>query len=99
MTGAYQAIVDGEIVALEEKGVPSFQRLQPRMHVTDDSTVRKLRRSTPVIYQVFDLLYAYGEDFTRKPLRERLRRVDESLTPTSAIGRCEGFVGTGVAIF
>jgi bifunctional non-homologous end joining protein LigD len=99
LTGAYQAIVDGEIVALDEKGVPSFQRLQPRMHVSDDSTVRKLRRSTPVIYQVFDLLYADGEDLTRKPLRERLRRLDEALTPMGAIRRSEGFVGTGVALF
>ena len=31
LTGAYHAILDGEIVALNEKGVPSFQRLQPRM--------------------------------------------------------------------
>src|SRR5256885_3561758 len=69
------------------------------MHVTDDSTVRKLRRSTPVIYQVFDLLYADGEDLTRKPLRERLRRLDEALTPMGAIRRSEGFVGTGVALF
>ena len=99
LTGAYQAIVDGEIVALDEKGVPSFQRLQPRMHVSDDSTVRKLRRSTPVIYQVFDLLYADGEDLTRRPLRERLRRLDEALTPMGAIRRSEGFVGTGVALF
>jgi len=99
LTGAYQAIVDGEIVALDEKGVPSFQRLQPRMHVSDDSTVRKLRRSTPVIYQVFDLLYADGEDLTRKPLRDRLRRLDEALTPMGAIRRSEGFVGTGVALF
>jgi bifunctional non-homologous end joining protein LigD len=99
LTGAYQAIVDGEIVALDEKGVPSFQRLQPRMHVSDDATVRKLRRSTPVIYQVFDLLYADGEDLTRKPLRERLRRLDEAITPMGAIRRSEGFVGTGVALF
>src|SRR5207253_7454732 len=81
LTGAYHAILDGEIVALDSKGVPSFQRLQPRMHVSDESTVRKLRKSTPVIYQVFDLLYADGEDLTRKPLRERLRRLDEALTP------------------
>jgi bifunctional non-homologous end joining protein LigD len=99
LTGAYQAILDGEVVALDEKGVPSFQRLQPRMHVTDESTVRKLRRSTPVIYQVFDILYADGEDLTRKPLRERLRRLDESLTPMGSIRRSEGFPGTGVALF
>jgi bifunctional non-homologous end joining protein LigD len=98
-TQAAEAILDGEVVALDEKGVPSFQRLQPRMHVTDESTVRKLRRSTPVIYQVFDILYADGEDLTRKPLRERLRRLDESLTPMGSIRRSEGFPGTGVALF
>ena len=99
MTGAYQSIVDGEIVALDEKGVPSFQRLQPRMHVADEGTVRKLRRSTPVVYQVFDLLYADGVDLTRRPLRERQRVLDEALTPMGAIRRSEGFVGTGVALF
>ena len=99
LTGAYHAILDGEIVALNEKGVPSFQRLQPRMHVSDESTVRKLRKSTPVIYQVFDILYADGEDLTRKPLRERMRRLDEALTPMGSIRRSEGFPGTGVALF
>ncbi|MEK6225164.1 MAG: DNA ligase D [Chloroflexota bacterium] len=99
LTGAYHAILDGEIVALDPNGVPSFQRLQPRMHVSDESTVRKLRKSTPVIYQVFDILYADGEDLTRKPLRERLRRLDEALTPMGSIRRSEGFPGTGVALF
>src|SRR5437762_2506510 len=99
LTGAYHAILDGEIVALEPKGVPSFQRLQPRMHVSDESTVRKLRKSTPVIYEVFDILYADGEDLTRKPLRDRLRRLDEALTPMGSIRRSEGFPGAGVALF
>ena len=99
LTGGYQAIVDGEIAALDEKGVPRFQRLQPRMHVTDDATVRKLRRSVPIVYEIFDLLYLDGEDLTRRPLRERLRRLDEALTPMGAIRRSEGFVGTGVALF
>src|SRR2546426_9047223 len=99
LTGAYQAVVDGEVVALNEKGVPSFQRLQPRMHVTDEATVRKLRRSTPVIYQAFDILYADGEDLRRLPLRERLRRLAEVLTPMGAIRRNEGFPATGVALF
>src|SRR5438132_11456905 len=92
MTGAYQAIVDGEIVALDEKGVPSFQRLQPRMHVTDDPAIRKLRRSTPVVYEAFDILYLDGEDLTRRPLRERLAKLDAALTPMGAIRRSEGFV-------
>ena len=99
LTGAYQAIVDGEIVALDEKGVPSFQRLQPRMHVRDEGAIRKLRRSTPVIYQVFDVLWRDGEDLRPLPLRERQRLLDESLTPMGAVQRSEQFVGTGNALF
>lgn len=99
LTGAYQAIVDGEIVALDEKGVPSFQRLQPRMHVQDESTVKRLRRSTPVRYHVFDLIWVDGEDLAKQPLRERQRRLEAALTPMGAIGRAEPFVGAGNALF
>src|SRR5207247_2118280 len=99
LAGGYQAIVAGEAVALDPKGVPSFQRLQPRMHQTDDSAIRKLRRSTPVVYEAFDILYLDGEDLTRRPLRERLAKLDAALTPMGAIRRSEGFVGTGLALF
>ncbi len=99
LTGAYQAIVDGEIVALDERGVPSFQRLQPRMQVRDESAVRKLRRTTPVVYEVFDILWRDGEDLTKRPLRERRRILDEILTPMGAIRRSGQFVGTGRALF
>src|SRR5437899_12459277 len=99
LTGGYQAILDGEVVALDEKGVPSFQRLQPRMHQRDESAVARLRKSVPVVYEVFDLLYLDGEDLTRRPLRERLAKLDAALTPMGAIRRSEGFVGTGLALF
>src|SRR5438552_10334836 len=69
------------------------------MHVRDESAVRKLRRTTPVIYEVFDLLWLDGDDLGRKPLRERQRLLDEVLTPMGAIRRSEQFVGTGVALF
>ena len=98
-TGGYQAIFDGEVVALDERGAPSFQRLQPRMHVRDESAVRKLRRTTPVVYEVFDLLWLDGEDLGKKPLRERQRLLDEVLTPMGAIRRSEQFIGTGMALF
>ncbi|HEV8228913.1 MAG TPA: DNA ligase D, partial [Candidatus Limnocylindria bacterium] len=99
MTGGYQAIVDGEVVALDERGVPSFQRLQPRMHQRSETELRRLRKTTPVIYEVFDLLWLDGEDLARRPLRERQRRLDEVLTPMGAIRRSEQFIGTGLALF
>ncbi len=99
LTGAYQAIVDGEIVALDEKGAPSFQRLQPRMHVQDESVVKRLRRTTPVRFHVFDLLWVDGKDLSREPLRERQRLLEAAVTPMGAVGRSEPFVGTGKALF
>jgi len=99
LTGAYQAIVDGEIVALDEKGVPSFQKLQPRMHQRNESELRRLRKSTPVVYEVFDILWADGRDLTKRPLRERQQLLDEALTPMGNIRRSEQFIGTGTALF
>jgi len=99
LTGAYQAILDGEVVALDERGAPSFQRLQPRMHVRDESAVRKLRRTTPVVYQVFDVLWVDGHDVRKRPLRERQKLLDEILTPMGAIKRSEQFIGTGRALY
>ena len=99
LTGAYQAIVDGEVIALDEKGVPSFQKLQARMHVQDEGRIRKLRRSTPVVYEVFDVLWMDGEDLTRVPLQERQRRLGLAVTPMGAVRHHEAFVGEGKALF
>src|SRR5207253_6015665 len=68
------------------------------IYVTDDGAVRKLRKSTPVVYEVFDLLYLDGTDLTKRPLRDRQRLLDDALTPMGSIRRSEGFVGTGVAL-
>ena len=99
LIGAYQAILDGEVVVLDERGAPSFQRLQPRMHVRDEPAVRKLRRTTPVVYEVFDVLWVDGQDVRARPLRERQKLLDEILTPMGAIKRSEQFIGTGKALF
>src|SRR5215467_1788334 len=66
---AHQAILDGEIVALDERGLSSFQRLQERMHVR--APAEKQLRETPVVYFAFDLLYCDGYDLRQAPLLER----------------------------
>ena len=58
--GARRVILDGEIVAFDDEGKPSFERLQTRMHLASDSAVRRRVRDTPVTYVVFDLLYLDG---------------------------------------
>jgi bifunctional non-homologous end joining protein LigD len=66
---ASQAIVDGEIVALDERGLSSFERLQERMHVRAPS--EHLVSHIPVVYFAFDLLYCDGYDLRKAPLLER----------------------------
>jgi bifunctional non-homologous end joining protein LigD len=66
---ARQAILDGEIVALDEQGHSNFERLQERMHVhaPSESLVTRIR----VVYFAFDLLYCDGYDLHEAPLLER----------------------------
>jgi bifunctional non-homologous end joining protein LigD len=58
--GARRLILDGEIVAFDDEGRPSFERLQSRMHLASDSAGRRRMRDTPVTYVIFDLLYLDG---------------------------------------
>jgi bifunctional non-homologous end joining protein LigD len=74
--GMREAVLDGEIVAFDEQGRPSFGRLQHRMHVTSPAAVRRLAASTPVVYAIFDLLYLDGHSLTELPYTERRARLE-----------------------
>src|SRR5260370_7688152 len=66
---ARQAIVDGEIVALDARGHSDFERLQERMHVRAPG--ENLISKIPVVYYAFDLLYCDGFDLREAPVLER----------------------------
>ena len=69
--GMREAVLDGEIVAFDERGRPSFETLQHRMHVTSPAAVRRLAASSPVVYAIFDLLYLDGHSLMDLPYTER----------------------------
>jgi bifunctional non-homologous end joining protein LigD len=73
----HRAILDGEIVALDAEGKPSFGALQRRMHVGSESTVRRLAKETPVTYIIFDLLWLDGHSLMDLPYTERRARLAE----------------------
>ena len=70
------ATLDGEVVALDDAGRPSFERLQQRMHVSSASEAARRAAEQPVAYMVFDLLRLDGHDLTGLPWHERRRLLD-----------------------
>jgi len=75
------ALLDGEIVATDADGRPSFGRLQQRMHLVKPAEVAARAAAVPVTFVVFDLLHLDGHDLTSLPLRDRRRLLDEVLEP------------------
>jgi bifunctional non-homologous end joining protein LigD len=73
--GDRSAVLDGEIIACDDDGLPSFQRLQERMHVDDPATVATLRARVPVVYMVFDLVTLDDEPLTALSYLERRERL------------------------
>ena len=76
--GSRPVVLDGEIVALDDRGVPSFQRLQERMHVADRNVAARKAATVPASFLVFDVLHLDGRDLMplpwsgRRPLLESL---------------------------
>jgi bifunctional non-homologous end joining protein LigD len=94
---AKEAILDGEIVALDKDGMPRFQLLQPR--VGRKSGIEALRGQGHIVYYVFDLLYVDGQDLMSCPVVERKEALEQILKPASFIKLSEHIVGDGEAFF
>ena len=69
--GGREAVLDGELVAFDEEGRPSFQRLQRRMHVASEPEIRRRAKEVPVVYVIFDLLYLDGRTLFATPYEQR----------------------------
>ncbi len=77
-------VLDGEIVALDAAGRPSFGRLQRRMNLRSPRLVAAARRDTPVSYVVFDVLFD-GEEVIGEPWSDRRRRLEAIDLPAPMI--------------
>ncbi len=71
----FDALLDGEIVVVDDQGRPDFQMLQ---HYQDSG-------SGHLLYYVFDLLYFQGHDLTDLPLLRRKDLLKRILLPTPRI--------------
>ncbi len=64
-------VIDGEIVALDDAGRPSFQRLQPRMALTDPREIERAAAQRPALGVFFDCLMLDDRDLRKLPLVDR----------------------------
>jgi bifunctional non-homologous end joining protein LigD len=94
---ASEAIVDGEIVALDENGRSNFQTLQNRSGVRHPS--HTLLEKIPATYYAFDLLYCDGYDLRKTPLEQRKDLLRTILRPNAHIRYSEHEVEKGKELY
>jgi bifunctional non-homologous end joining protein LigD len=93
-----EAVLDGEIVALDEDGRPSFQRLQQRMNLTREADIQRVEREVPVGLVLFDILHHRGWDLTRVPLDLRRGLLWKAVDQSPRIGLVETH-DDGIALY
>jgi bifunctional non-homologous end joining protein LigD len=76
--GGRDILLDAEVVAFDDSGIPRFGALADRMHVQNPAKAEQAAARNPVTLLLFDLLAFDGQDLTSLPLRER-RKALESL--------------------
>jgi len=86
---AKEAILDGEICALDREGIPRFQMLQRK----------GASQRPPIVYFVFDLLYVDGYDLTACTVVERKAKLAEIILPSNVIKFSDHLEGDGEAFF
>jgi bifunctional non-homologous end joining protein LigD len=89
---AREAIVDGEVVAIDEAGRPDFGLLQERI-----SQSRGGRGANGLVYQVFDLLHFDGKSLLKVPLEDRKRLLRSILRESSHVRFASHVTGEGEA--
>jgi len=78
-------ILDGEIVAFDPSGRPSFNALQNRAQAKTAAELKAAEQNVPVVYYCFDLPYFAGVDLRKTPYRDRRRYLSQCLLPTPRV--------------
>ena len=94
------AILDGEIVALDEQGRSSFSLMQQRTGVGEGGRrIRRTRDDIPIAYYVFDLLYLDGFGLTQARLEQRKQLLREIISDNELLRYSDHYTGQGTALF
>jgi bifunctional non-homologous end joining protein LigD len=92
---AKQAIVDGEVIAVDDVGEPDFARLQSGIK----GRVPNAAGASPFLYMVFDLMFLDGRSLLDQPLEERRGLLAQALRPDPRVRFSAHTERDGVAAF
>ena len=92
--GAKQAVVDGEVIALDDAGEPDFALLQERIKGRS-----AIATPNPFLYEVFDLLFLDGRSLLDEPLETRRRLLAKALRVDPRVRLSEHIESDGLAFF
>jgi bifunctional non-homologous end joining protein LigD len=99
LVNAKTAILDGEVVVLDEQGRPSFSLMQQRTGIRAHGRQAASHPELPIQYYVFDLLYLDGYDLRRVGLDDRKRALRQVLPPGELVRFSDHHAGQGIALF
>lgn len=92
-------ILDGEIVALDERGHSSFERLQRRFSQTEPAAVARVQIEVPTVLYAFDLVAAAGRDLRALPLRDRKQLLERVVPKLGQVRYTDHIDDHGEALF
>jgi bifunctional non-homologous end joining protein LigD len=95
---ATNAVLDGEVVALDEQGRASFSLMQQRTGIRKGGRRVGARRELQIVYYLFDLLYLDGYDLRRVPLEQRKQALAQIVAPSELVRYSDHFP-QGLALF
>jgi bifunctional non-homologous end joining protein LigD len=96
---AKQAVLDGEVVALDDQGRPSFSLMQQRAGIRSGIKRTRSNPEIPVLYYVFDLLYLDGFNLMKVNLEERKEMLKSIVTESDILRYSEHFIGEGDQLY
>ena len=96
---AKSAILDGEVVALDEQGRASFSLMQQRTGFRPGGRRGVSNADVPVLYYAFDLLYLDGYDWRKVALEERKKKLASILVAGDSLRYSDHYEREGKALF
>jgi len=96
---AERAILDGEIVALDDEGRPSFSLMQQRTGFRPGKRRLPGREGVAIVYYAFDLLYVDGFDLRPVALEQRKQLLQKRIVPGDLVHFSDHYAEKGLDLF